>query len=179
MYERIFISYHRQDSDNKDELVELLEENNYDVRSIDEDHIFDGRKHQEIAQICIDEIEDCDVTICIIGKETYSRSHVDHEIKATLRGGFDARKGLIAIMLEERGDSKNNIDLNTFPNRIQDNISEDFDYVVLEQWASIQEKIDEAIDEAQYRRTEHINVKNNRTLMVLRQGRYYNQPFNS
>ena len=172
MYERIFISYHRQDSDNKDELVELLEENNYDVRSIDVDHIFDGRKHQEIAQICIDEIEECDVTICIVGKETYSRSHVDHEIKTTLRGGFDARKGLIAVMLEERGDSKNNIDLNTFPNRIQDNISDAFDYVVLEQWASIRDRIVDAVDEAESRRSENINLKNNRDLMELRQGKY-------
>jgi len=178
MHERIFISYHRQDSDIKDELVELLEENNYYVRSIDEDHIFDGRKHQEIAQICIDEIEDCDITICIIGKETYSRSHVDHEIKATLRGGFDERKGLIAVMLEERGDSKNNTDLDTFPNRIQDNISDEFDYVVLEQWASIRDRIVDAIDEAESRRSENINVKNNRGLMELRQGRYYSQPFN-
>lgn len=178
MYEKIFISYHRKNSDKKDELVEILEELNYDVNIIDEDHIFDGRKHQEIAQICIDEIEDCDVTICIVGNETYRRSHVDHEIKVSLRGGFENRKGLIAVMLEERGDSKNNIELNIFPNRIQDNISDEFNYVVLEQWASIRDKIRDAIDEAEFRRTEHINVKNNRTLMELRQGRYYNQPFN-
>lgn len=178
MYEKIFISYHRKDSEKKDELVEILEELDYEVNSIDEDHIFDGRKHQEIAQICIDEIEDCDVTICIVGTDTYRRSHVDHEIKATLRGGFENRKGLVAVMLEERGDSKNNIDLNSFPNRIQDNITEEFDYVVLEQWASIRNKIVDAIDEAEFRRTEHINVKNKRTLMELRQGRYYNQPFN-
>lgn len=177
MYERIFISYHRKDGHKKDELEDLLLENNYKVSSIDEDHIFDGKKHQEIAQICIDEIEDCDVTICIVGKETYKRSHVDHEIKATLRGGFEYRRGLIALMLEDRGDSKNDIDLNTFPNRIQDNITDDFDYCVLEQWASIKDRLREAIDEAEFRRTQHINVKNNRGLMELRKGKYYNQPF--
>ncbi len=174
---KIFISYHRADSKKKDELVSLLVECGYKVNSIDEEHIFDGKHHDEIAQICVDEIKGCDVTVCIIGKETYKRSHVDHEIKASLKGGIGVRKGLIGVMLEERGDSKDDIDFSTFPNRLQDNRKEEFKYVILEQWASVKTKIVEAIEEAIERSLANINIKNNRKLMKLREGKYYDQPF--
>ena len=176
MCEKIFISYHRKDSSKASDLQEILIDHNYSVVMIDEDYDFDGEYHDHIAQICVDEITPCDVVICLVGTETYSRAHVDHELKKAFKGGIGNRKGVIAVMLEERGDSKNNIDYSTFPNRLQDNQTEQHDYIIIEQFGSFYERVNDAIDDAiDISVDERSNPKNNRYLMELRKGKYYDQ----
>lgn len=170
---KVFISYHRADTIYKNQLVQMLDDLSVPYYVVPEDYNFDGMFHQHVAQIILDNITDCTVTICIVGKETYRRPHVDHEIKATLRGGPGIRNGLIAVMLESRGDSKRNIDRSTFPARIADNIGPEHPYVIVKQWASIKSELRKAIQQAESNRGSRIPVHNNRPLMNLRTGRYY------
>lgn len=172
---KVFISYHRADTIFKDNLVEHLDSQEIPYYVVPEEYDFDGLYHEHIAQIIIEEISSCSVTICIIGKETYSRPHIDHELKATLRGEICVRRGLIGLMLDNRGDSKNNIDYNIFPNRIQDNYTDDIPYVVLGQWASYKSELDNLMTEAYDNRCANYNVNNSRRLMSLREGKYYEQ----
>lgn len=105
-----------------------------------------------------------------IGKETYARPHVDWEIHTALKGGVDNRKGIIAVMLENRNDSKNNIDFDTFPNKLQDNLN----YIVLEQYATIANRIDDAIDIAIKNSNDaYIQVTHKNPVMQLRLGLYF------
>lgn len=167
---KVFISYHRADSLYKDKIVQILQSNHIEYYCVPEDYVFNGLYHQTIAQIIIDNMSDCDVTICIIGRETYMRPHVDHEIKATLRGNSETRRGLVGIMLENRKDSKSGINFSTFPNRIQDNLQ----YTVLIQMASANSEIVSAVNEAHRRsRNSSYQVNNSRLLLDLRRSRYY------
>lgn len=172
---KVFISYHRGDTAYKNTLVEYLETEEIPYYVVPEDYSFDGLHHEHIAQIIIDEVKWCSVTICIIGQETYSRPHVDHEIKATIKGGISTRRGLVGLMLDNRGDSKNNINYDIFPNRIQDNYTDEIPYVVLGQWASFKSELKNLLNEAYDNRYENYEVKNNRKLMKLRKGKYYDQ----
>lgn len=73
-------------------------------------------------------------------------------------------------MLEKRGDSKNNIDYATFPNRLEDNE----DYIVIEQYASLQDRLKDALDKAlDNSRNKDMQVNNSRLPMQLRQGKYF------
>ena len=170
---KVFISYHLADKKHKNKIEEILIENNIDYYSVPEDMDVNGLSHQAISEMIISNMDDCDVTFCIIGNETYSRPHVDHELKATLKGGPGIRKGLIGIMLETREDNKNHIDFNTFPGRIADNMTDDFDYALLIQRASLNYEINSALEEAIIRRDSNISVNNSRQLMQLKSRKYY------
>jgi len=172
---KVFISYHRGDSKYKKQIERMLDKISIKYYSIPINYYFDGKNHEHIADILRDEIKLCSVTICIIGKETYTRPHVDHELYNTLNGGICKRKGLVGVMLENRGDNINNINLFTFPNRIQDNSTEKIPYVVLTQMASISNKLIDVISEAESKRCANFEIDNSATLMQLRKGEYYDQ----
>ena len=73
-------------------------------------------------------------------------------------------------MLENRQDSKNDIDYETFPIKLQENL----DYVVLEQFASIESQLDYAINCAlDNRNDKSIQVTHKNPVMQLRSGKYY------
>ena len=167
---KIFISYHRADKKYKDTILKMLKEHGYRHFCVDEDESFNGWKHQHIADNICSKMVDCDVLLCIVGKETYSRPHVDWEIHAALKGGVGYRKGIVAVMLEKRQDSINNIDFNTFPTKLQDNL----DYVVLEQYASIDSRMEYAIECAlENKDDDSIEVTHKNPVMKLRAGKYY------
>ena len=167
---KIFISYHRADRKYKDMLVDILKEHGYRYFCIDESRNFDGWTHQHIADHICSKMEGCEVLLCIVGEETYSRPHVDLEIHTALKGGVGYRKGIVAVMLENRQDSKNDIDYNTFPTKLKQNL----DYVVLEQFASIDSQIDYAIDCALDNRDDKsIQVTHKNPVMQLRASKYY------
>lgn len=167
---KIFISYHRADTKYRKKLESILDEEGIEYYSVPENAQFNGQSHQYIKDQIISCMSDCSIVICLIGQETYSRPHVDWEIHAALKGGVGKRKGLIAVMLEVRGDSKNDIDYETFPNRIQDNE----EYAVIEQFASLSERLYYAIKVAENnRKDEELNINNSRELMHLRSKRYY------
>ena len=141
---KVFISYHRADTRQKCALTDFLDSRRIQYYCVPENYSFDGMYHEHIAQVIIDNMGDCDVTICIVGAETYTRPHVDHEIKATLRGGVETRKGLVVVMLENRRDSIREINYDTFPNRIQDNLG----YCELIQRSSMNQLLIPAIQKA-------------------------------
>ena len=168
---KVFISYHRKDSSQKNMIVDFLKKKNIDYYVVDKKLKFNGMYHQDIASVVINNMNDCDVTICLIGKETYTRPHIEHELKATLKGGPGERRGLIGLLIENRGDSINKIDKNTLPDRIRENL--DNKYVVLGQFSSFRDKLEVYIKEANKIRKMNIAVNNNFVLKKLREGLYY------
>lgn len=167
---KVFISYHRADS-HYEEIVEgILKENSINYYAVPKNASFDGLNHNHIKDIINTKMHDCDVLLCIVGEETYSRPHVDWELHEALKGNVGVRTGLLAVMLETRGDNKNDINYDTFPNRIQDNE----DYAVYEQFASLHSRIVPALEQAIVNRKDRkLQVNNTRSLMILRSGSYY------
>ena len=167
---KVFISYHRADTKARDHIEDLLKDNDITFYAVPKNVNFDGENHQHIKDTILQGMYDCDVLLCIVGKNTYTRPHVDWELHEALKGDIKTRKGVVAVMLENRGDSKNNIDYATFPNRLEDNE----DYIVIEQYASLQDRLKEALDEALNNSwNRDIQVNNRRAPMQLRQGKYF------
>lgn len=169
---KVFVSYYRKDSKQKNLLIDFLINKKIDYYVVDEKYKFDGMYHQEIANIVIENMKDCDVTICLIGKETYTRPHIEHELKATLKGGAGERRGLVGLILENREDSINKLNTDTLPDRIRENLNNK--YVVLGQFASFKDKLEGYIKKANQIRKKDIPVKNNFALKKLRSGTYFN-----
>ncbi len=167
---KVFISYHRADTKAREHIEDLLKDNDIPFYAVPKDVNFDGEHHQYIKDTILQGMNDCDVLLCIVGKDTYTRPHVDWELHEALKGNIHTRRGILAVMLEKRGDSKNNIDYATFPNRLEDNE----DYIVIEQYASLQDRLKDALDKAlDNSRNRYIQVNNRRPPMPLRQGKYF------
>lgn len=166
---KVFISYHRADEKYRKNVEEILHKFNIHYYAVPNNVDFDGKNHHHIKDLINENMEDCDVLLCIVGEETYSRPHVDWELHEALKGG-ENRKGILAVMLEKRKDSKNNINYNTFPNRLEDNEN----YIIIEQYASLHDKIVDALNAAIKNRDDQtLSVNNKREPMTLRQGKYY------
>lgn len=167
---KVFISYHRADTKAREHIENLLKDNDIPFYAVPKNVNFDGENHQYIKDTILQEMDGCDVLLCIVGKDTYTRPHVDWELHEALKGDTKTRRGVLAVMLEKRGDSKNNIDYATFPNRLEDNE----DYVVIEQYASLQDRVKNALDKAlNNSRNKDMQVNNSRLPMQLRQGKYF------
>lgn len=169
---KVFLSYHRADEKYRNKIEEMLKKNKIPYYAVSKSTNFNGENHQHIKDIINKRMEDCDVIICILGRDTYSRPHVDWELHEALKGDFNHRKGIVAVMLETRYDRKNDIDFETFPNRLQDNI----DYIVIEQFCSFEQRIVCALNEAaDISRDKHFQTRNKRYLMELRKGLYFDK----
>ena len=167
---KVFISYHRADTKAREHIEDLLKDNDIPFYAVPKDVNFDGEHHQYIKDTILQGMYDCDVLLCIVGKDTYTRPHVDWELHEALKGNIHTRRGILAVMLEKRGDSKNTIDYATFPNRLEDNE----DYIVIEQYASLQDRLKDALDKAlDNSRNKDMQVNNSRLPMQLRQGKYF------
>ena len=166
---RVFISFHRADNKYKDIIQTLLQSKGFTCSVVSDGAMFDGWKNETINQHIRKIIKECDVLLCIVGKNTYERPYVDNELKEAFSGEVGERKGVIAVLLETRSDNKNNIDLNTFPTRLAQNK----EYVVFEQYASICNRIEQAIEKAQKNRADKcIMVDNSISTMKLRNKKY-------
>ena len=169
---RVFISYHRADEKYRDKIEKMLKNNCISYFVVPKSVNFNGKNHQYIKDIINEKMCDCDVILCIVGKETYSRPHVDWELHEALKGRINQRKGILVVMLERRLDNKNSINYATFPNRLQDNK----DYIIIEQFCSLSYKINSALNEALSKSwDESIQVNNRRQPMQLRQGKYFDE----
>lgn len=167
---KVFISYHRADTKAREHIEDLLKDNDIPFYAVPKDVNFDGEHHQYIKDTILQGMNDCDVLLCIVGKDTYTRPHVDWELHEALKGNIHTLRGILAVMLEKRGDSKNNIDYATFLNRLEDNE----DYIVIEQYASLQDRLKDALDKAlDNSRNKDMQVNNSRLPMQLRQGKYF------
>jgi len=147
----------------------MLKENSIKHFIVPNDYDPDGKHHQTVKDDIIRKMDKCTVIICIVGTETYSRPHVDWELYNGLKGGPSVRKGIIAVLLEERGDNKNAIESDTFPTRLLKNNN----YVIFEQYASINARLEHCIEEAECRSRENYAV-HNPSPMPLRNKRIQN-----
>lgn len=94
---------------------------------------------------------------------------MDYEIHQALKGSIGNRLGIVIILLENRNDTINEINYSTFPARLSDNE----DYTVLIQNASLKDKIRISINEAdKNRKNNNIQVNNKRACMKL-PNKYY------
>lgn len=167
---KVFISYHRADHKYRKAIEEILKANNIAYYAVQEDANFNNLNHQYIKDVINENMFDCDILLCIVGKETYSRPHVDWELHEALKGDVNKRKGILVVLLEKRLDNKNDINYETFPNRLQDNES----YIVIEQFCSLHTKITNALEEALDKSwNNRLQTNNRRKLMPLRKGKYY------
>lgn len=168
---KVFISYHRADIRQEKKLKKLLKANGYEVVVFENAPEFEGTYHEYIKTEIIKKMLECDVIICLVGTETFSRPHVDHEINAALKGGVGVRKGIVVLMSESREDSVKDIDYNTFPTRLQNNL----EYIYLNQLGSfhmnINKKIQFVINQS---KNANIEVNNSVNVMPLKAKRYFN-----
>lgn len=167
---RVFISYHRADTTYRRKLENILQSHRIDYYVVPEDADFNGKKAETIRNFLCNKLKKCDVVICLIGKDTYSRPHVDREIHTALKGAIGSRLGIIGVHLPTRTDSLNSIDLNTFPIKLWENR----EYVVWSDWNELNKYIKNLVEEAHqrsYNRKYQTNHKN--ACMPLRSKLYY------
>lgn len=167
---KIFISYHRVDSYFRKAIEKMLIVQEYLVYAVPEEKSFDGMTHEHIKTEIIKEMDNCDVVLCLVGEQTYTRPHVDHEIHAALKGGTKDRKGIVAVMLETRKDGKKKIDDNTFPTKLQQNKK----YIVVKQYSEFPQILKSAVNEALIKAKDiKLQVDHTNPCMPLRAGKYY------
>lgn len=169
---RVFISYHREDTKYKNRIIKIFKKNLIKYYCVPDDQNFDGWAHEKIADYIRSSLKECDILLCIVGRNTYQRPHVDNEIHFALKGDVGIRKGIVAVMLENRQDSKNKINIETFPVKLRQNI----EYVILEQFASLDNNLISDLKKAETNRN-NPNLKTNHTnkVMKLRCGKYYDE----
>lgn len=167
---KVFISYHRADNSYRKKAENILKSHGVDYYVVPANKSFNGQSAESIKTFLCDRLKQCDVLLCLIGKDTYSRPHVDHEIHTALKGSVGERLGVIGVHLPNRNDQLQNIDLNTFPTKLWDNK----EYVVWTEWKSLNDNIIDLVQEA-YKRSNNKKYQTNHKnpCMQLRQTRYY------
>ena len=105
-----------------------------------------------------EQLGDCDVLLCLIGNESYSRPHVDREIHTALKGFAGQRLGIVAVHLPTRNDSLDALDVNTISPKLWDNK----EYVVWTNWSSLNSGINCFLHQA-------VSNSNNRKLQTNHQ----------
>ena len=127
MEANIFMSYHRADTNEMEEIKEILKKKGYNTYSVKTAYKFDGKRHNDIFSMIGIRMKNCNVILYLIGNETYSRTHCEHELRLALKGNTKRRKGIVAILLESRKDNTATLDKNITSSRIYENES----YIVL------------------------------------------------
>ena len=167
---KVFISYHRADSRYRHELESLLKAKGIDYYAVPENADFNGKSHESIKSFICNKLKKCDILVCLIGEETYSRPHVDREIHTALKGVPGKRHGIIGVLLPTRRDKLSSIDLNTFPVKLWDNK----DYVVWTSWDKLNDSILECIKGAKRNALNpQVQTNHKNPCMLLRCGKYY------
>ena len=162
---KVFISYHRADTRQKNRLVEELQLQHINYYVVPDDANYNGIHNQEICQEILKEMDKCDCVICLVGKETYQRPHVDYELKYA----FHKRKGIVVLLIENRKDSVYAPNKSTFPPRLNDNM----EYIAFSQFASGMGNIEILIKQANNNAGSRLQIKNTRKCMPLRNKKYY------
>lgn len=167
---KIFISYHLADQEKVNKIKNKLDKKGISYYAVPLNADFTGWSNQQISDFILSEMWDCQILLCVVGKETYSRPHVDYELHHSLKGGVGKRLGWIVDLLETRHDSIYEIDYSTFPNRIQDNE----EYACLVSNASLFTLIEEHMKIANSKRKDPKQViDNTRPCMPLSKSKYY------
>ncbi len=167
---KVFISYHRADTSYRRKLENILQNYKIDYYAVPEDADFNGKKAESIRNFLCNKLKKCDVLICLIGKETYSRPHVDREIHTALKGEIGIRLGIVGVHLPSRKDSLSSVDLSTFPMKLWDNK----EYVVWCEWNDLNSSIKDLVEVAYNRSYDNKYQTNHKNpCMPLREKGYY------
>ena len=167
---KVFISYHRLDSPYRHRLENILTSKGIDYYAVPEDADFNGKRAETIKNYICAKLQKCDVLLCLIGQETYSRPHVDREIHTALKGGPSNRLGIVGILLPTRNETLQSIHLNTFPKKLWDNK----DYVVWSTWDRLNGDINDLIQQALLNSQNNIiQTNHSNPCMPLRSKIYY------
>lgn len=134
---KVFISYHRADGSYRKKAENILRSHNVEYYAVPEDADFNGQPAESIKTFLCGKVKQCNVLLCLIGKETYRRPHVDHEIHTALKGSPGERLGIVGVHLPRRRDRLQEPDLNTFPKKLWDNKK----YVVWSEWNNLNDNI--------------------------------------
>lgn len=162
---RVFISYHRADHKYRHKVENILKSKNIDYYAVPEDADFNGKKQETIKTFICNKLKTCDVMICLIGNETYSRPHVDHEIHTALKGEPGVRLGIVAVNLPTRKDSINSIDKSSYPKKLIDNK----EYVVFCDYMVLNDCVEKLIDRAdQNSRNRKLQTKHTNPCLPLK-----------
>lgn len=167
---KVFISYHRADSNYRKKAENILRSHNIEYYAVPENIDFHGQSAESIKTFLCEKLKQCDVLLCLIGKDTYKRPHVDHEIHTALKGNAGDRLGIVGVHLPKRKDRLQAIDLSTFPAKLWDNK----DYVVWSEWSKLNDDILNLIQSA-YNRSKDRTLQTNHSnpCMQLRKTLYY------
>lgn len=167
---RVFISYHRADSNYRNKMENILNNAGISYYAVPEDADFDGKKAETIKNFLCKKLKQCDVLICLIGLKTFSRPHVDREIHTALKGLSGSRLGIVGVLLPTRNDSLKAIDTKTFPVKLWQNK----DYIVWSEFNDLNTKISDLIRQA-YENSKNPKIQTNHSnpCMPLRSKLYY------
>jgi len=128
---KVFVSYHHgNDQFYRDEFEKILKDSGISiVKSVQLGDIDPGLKTETVRQKIRDEyLRDSTVTVVLVGKDTWSRKHVDWEIGSSIRHTeYNPRSGLLGILLPTYPLFKENkYDPHTIPPRLFYNLKNDF-----------------------------------------------------
>ena len=167
---KVFISYHRADSDYRNKLENILDYAGIEYYAVPEDADFNGKKAETIKRFICNRLKQCDVMICLIGKKTFSRPHVDREIHTALKGRPGSRLGIVGVLLPTRNETLKSIDKNTFSVKLWQNK----EYVVWSEYSDLKNNISNLIHEA-YKNSKNAKIQTNHSnpCMPLRSTVYY------
>lgn len=167
---KVFISYHRADEFYREKVENILNSKNIDYYAVPLDANFDGQAHEKIKTFLTNKIRSCDVLLCLIGRDTYSRPHVDREIHKALQGEVGKRKVIIGVHLDTRIDTLQKLNSETFPTKLLENK----DYVILCNYKDLNSSIEGFIQKA-IENSENLKLQttHENQCMPLRAGKYY------
>ncbi len=167
---KVFISYHRANAKYRRKVENIL--NHYDLEyyAVPEDANFNGKSQQYIEGFILNKMEDCDILLCLIGLNTYSRPHVDREIHCALKGTVNIRKGIVAVFLPQLEDLTITGKKQIVPVKLQQNKQ----YVVWSNWNDLNENINVLLEKAiSNSRNKKLQTDHSNPCMELRTGKYY------
>lgn len=160
---RVFISFHHDDQQYKDKLVQLMKDNIVD-ESVELGDIDDRNTSIETIRQRIRDnfIRDATVTIVLIVPCTWQRKHVDWEIGSSLRKTRrNPRCGLLGILLPNHPDyRKERCNLSLMPPRLAVNCKGTNPYASIYRWSNHPTDIRRWIDDA-FKKCDKILPNNN------------------
>lgn len=167
---KVFISYHRADTKYRHGVEEILKKHKINYFAVPEDADFNGKNSETIRRYTCNKVRQCDILICLIGRETYSRPHVDREIHEALKGNIGERLGIVAVFLPTRKDTLKQPCYNTISKKLIDN----YNYVVWDYWCNLDKGIDTLIENAyENSMDERLQTNHTNPCLPLRKKLYY------
>ncbi len=161
---KVFVSFHHDDEEYKDQFVDMMEGYIVDKSIHDQDIDDDNLKTETTRQKIRDNfIADATVTVVLVGKCTWQRKHVDWEIGSSLRDTkHNSRCGLLGILLPTHP-SYNKEKYNPYlvPPRLADNHDNNNSYARMYDWSNSADMVQKWIHEA-FTRRDKINPNNSR-----------------